>query len=174
MNAKEERMDKQPTSLRERYTFIDFLYYTTLLAVPLFTALYAAWKRSTGWMIFYIVLCAAAVAVIYRFYCTHCPHYTREGRTTRCMFFWGMPKFFRSRPGPLRLLDKTVAVVMPIILVIFPLYWLSRQLGLMIIFILSLIAFFSTVRRNECRRCIYVDCPVNKTPEDMKSHDDVA
>jgi hypothetical protein len=167
-------MDLHKPPLRERYTFIDFLYYMTLLIVPVFTAFYAISNNSSGWLIFYILLCIAATAVIYRFYCSHCPHYTREGRTTQCMFFWGMPKFFKPRPGPLSLLDKTVAFMAPAILIIFPLYWLFQQIGLLIIFGLSLIAFLSTVRRNECRRCIYFDCPANKAPEEMKSHENAA
>ena len=80
-------MDMQNSPLRERYTFIDYLYYTTLMAIPVFTAFYAISNHSMGWLIFYIVLCIAAVAVIYRFYFSRCPHYTREGRTTQCMFF---------------------------------------------------------------------------------------
>ena len=167
-------MDLHKPPLRERYTFIDYLYYTTLMAIPVFTAFYAISNHSIGWLIFYIVLCIAAVAVIYRFYCSHCPHYTREGRTTQCIFFWGIPKFFKPRPGPLDLLDKTVAFIAPTILVIFPLYWLFQQLGLLVIFTLSLTVFLSTVRRNECRRCIYFDCPVNKVPEDMKYHGDAS
>jgi len=167
-------MDLHKPPLRERYTFIDFLYYITLLTVPIFTAFYAISNNSIGGLIFYIILCIAATAVIYRFYCSHCPHYTREGRTTRCIFFWGLPKFFKPRSGPLSLLDKTVAFITPAILIIFPLYWLFQQIGLLIIFILSLIAFLSTVRRNECPRCIYVDCPVNKVPEELKSHENAA
>ena len=167
-------MDQYKPLLRERYTFIDFLYYTTLAAVPVVTASYAILSHAVAWLIFYIALCIAAVAVIYRFYCSHCPHYTREGQTTRCMFFWGMPKFFKPRPGLLSLSDKALAVIAPTIVFIFPLYWLLQQMGLLAIFFLSLIAFLSTVRRNECRRCIYFDCPVNKTPEELKSNDDAA
>jgi len=164
----------QNQALRERYTFIDFLYYVTLLAVPAFTACYAIANHSMAWLKFYLVLCIAAGVVILRFYCTHCPHYTRENRTIQCMFMWGMPKLFASHPGPLSLLDKAVALIVPTILTIFPLYWLFQKPGLLVIFILSLIVFLSTVRKNECRRCIYFDCPVNKAPEDMKSHDDTA
>jgi hypothetical protein len=166
-------MHKQPP-LRERYTFIDFLYYTSLLAVPVFTAFYAISRDSTWWLIFYIFLCIGATAVIYRFYCSHCPHYTREERTTRCMFFWGLPKFFKPHPGPLSFLDKTLACISPAAVFIFPLYWLFQHMGLLIIFAFSLVAFIATVRRNECRRCIYFNCPANTVPEDLKSHDDAA
>ena len=164
----------QSPPLRERYTFIDFLYYMTLVAVPAFTACHAIANHSMVWLIFYLVLCIAAGIVLLRFYCTHCPHYTRENRTVRCMFMWGVPKYFVPRPGPLSLGDKAVALIAPTVLVVFPLPWLLQQPGLMIIFILSLVAFLSTVRKNECQRCIYFDCPVNKAPEDLKSHDDAA
>lgn len=162
-------MEKTP--LRDRYTFTDFLYYTSLLAIPAFTAFYAISIQSTGWSIFYIAMCIAAAVVTVRFYCSHCPHYTRESRTVRCMFMWGIPKLFAPRPGPLNLLDKTVALLAPTILVVFPLHWLLLQPGLMVIFILSLGVFLFTVRKNECRRCIYFDCPVNNVPEDRKFHD---
>jgi hypothetical protein len=164
----------QRPPLRERYTFIDFLYYMTLVAVPAFTACYAIAKHSMVWLIFYLVLCIAAGIVLLRFYCTHCPHYTRESQTIRCMFMWGIPKYFVPRPGPLSLGEKAVALIAPTILVVFPLSWLLQQPGLMVIFILSLVALLSTVRKNECRRCIYFDCPVNKAPEELKSHDDAA
>jgi len=167
-------MDQPKPPLRQRYTFIDFLYYTTLLVVPFFTAFYAISIQSIGWLVFYLVLCLAAIAVIYRFYCSHCPHYTREGRTTQCMFFWGIPKFFKPRPGPLGFLDKALTFIAPALLIVFPLYWLFQKPGLLIIFILSLIAFLATVRRNECRKCIYFECPVNKAPEELKSHDHAA
>jgi len=167
-------MEPQNTRLRERYRFIDFLYYITLCAVPFLTACYAIYKHALGWMLVYLVLCIAGVTIIYRYYCSHCPHYTREGRTTHCMFFWGMPKFFKPRPEPLGFLDKTLALLSSFILGAFPLYWLFQEPGLLVIAVLSLIAFLTSVRRNECSRCIYFECPVNKTPEELKSNEDIA
>jgi hypothetical protein len=167
-------MDLRHPGLRERYTFMDFLYYMTLGAVPLFSACYAIARYSSGWLIVYLVLCVSSGAVIYRFYCSHCPHYTRAGRSTRCMFFWGMPKFFKPHPGPLGLRDKTMTVLPLAVLIIFPLNWLLKTPGLLVIAILSLITFLATVRRNECRRCIYYDCPVNKVPEELQPHEDTA
>jgi hypothetical protein len=165
-------MNTPHSPLRENYAFSDFLYYTALTAVPFFTAFYAIFKHSTAWLGLYILLCLLSTTIIYRYYCTHCPHYTREGKTTKCMFFWWMPKFFQPRPGPLRFLDKSIAIIVPAVMIMFPLYWLFQQPGLLVIFILSLIVFFVTIRRNECIRCIYFDCPVNKVAEDLKANED--
>ena len=161
-------MSMDHAQLRESYSFADFLYYIAFAAVPFFTACYAIFKLSVGWLVFYILLSLISFIVIYRYYCTHCPHYTREGKTTQCMFLWWMPKFFQRRPGPLSFLDKSFAFAASGVMLIFPLYWLFQQPGLLVIFILSLIVFMVTIRRNECSRCIYFDCPANKVPQDLK------
>jgi hypothetical protein len=167
-------MDIQHPQLRKRYSFSDFLYYTAFAAVPFFTAFYAIFNRSTGWFVFYFLLCLFSATLLYRYYCTHCPHYTREGRLTKCMFFPGMPKFFQPRPGPLGFLDKTIVFIASAVVIILPLFWLFQQPGLLIIFILSLSVFWVTIRRNECVRCIYFDCPVNKVAQDLKPGEDVS
>lgn len=165
-------MDSHHPQLRQRYEFSDFLYYSALVVLPFFTACHAIANRSTGWTVFYILLSVVATAFIYRHYCTHCPHYTREGKTTRCMFFWGMPKVFPRRPGPLSPPDKIVAVAAPLVIVAFPLPWMMQQPGMLLIYLLSLVVFFTTIRRHECTRCIYTDCPVNRVPPERQGHED--
>jgi len=161
-------MNEIQIELKRQHSFNDFLYYNLVFAVPIITACIGIFKTSLVWMIFYIIVCIGLVAMIYRFYCTHCPHYVQGGKTTKCMFFWGMPKYFDSRPGPLNLLEKTVFFAASIILVLFPVYWLILQPDLLAIYVLTLIVLVATIRRNECRRCIYFHCPVNCVPEDIK------
>jgi hypothetical protein len=165
-------MNMQHSQLRQSYSFSDFLYYTALAVVPFFTAFYAVFNRSTGWFVFYFLLCLLSATLLYRYYCTHCPYYTRDGRFTKCMFFPGMPKAFQRRPGPLGFLDKGIAFTAAAVAIIFPLYWLFQQPGLLIIFLLSFIVFWVTIRRNECSRCIFLDCPVNKAAEELKPDED--
>jgi len=97
-------MDEIETGLKKQHRFVDFLYWNMVVALPIITACIGIFKGSLAWMFIYIIICILLVAVIYRFYCTHCPHYVQAVKTTRCMFFWGMPKFFNSRPGPLNFL----------------------------------------------------------------------
>jgi hypothetical protein len=155
--------------LKIRYSFSDFLFYTCLLSVPFVTAVFAIFKNSVWWTIAFVGLAVGMTALILRFYCTRCPHYTRAGKSLKCIFFWGLPKFFNIRPGALDVLDKVVAFGATAVLLIFPLYWLLLEPGLLIVYILSLIGFAAAIYRNECERCIYFECPANKVPEAAKN-----
>lgn len=153
--------------LKTRYSFSDFLFYICLLAVPFVTSVLAILKHSAWWIIAFIGLAVGITALVLRFYCTRCPHYTREGKYLKCIFFWGLPKFFNKRPGKLDVVDMAVTFSATIVLLIFPLYWLWMEPGLLIIYILSLIGLVAAIHRNECQRCIYFDCPANKVPKEI-------
>jgi hypothetical protein len=156
-------------ALKTRYSFSDFLFYLCLLSVPFVTAVLAIVKNSVWWTIVFIGIGVGVTVLILRFYCSHCPHYTREGKILKCIFFWGLPKFFKKRPGKLDVTDKMVTSSATIVLLGFPLYWLQMELGLLIIYILSLIGVGAAIYRNECERCIYFECPMNKVPETKKN-----
>ncbi|MBW1842581.1 MAG: hypothetical protein JRI75_12440 [Deltaproteobacteria bacterium] len=151
--------------LKTRYSFSDFLFYTCLLSIPFITACLAILKKSTWWTIAFALLAAGITALILRFFCTRCPHYTREGKYLKCIFFWGLPKFFDKRPGTLDVVDKAVTFSATALLLIFPLYWLLMEPGLLILYILSLTGFGAAIHRNECERCIYLECPANRVPK---------
>jgi len=155
--------------MRTHYRFRDFLHYTCLLAVPVLTAILAILKHSVFWAVLFVGVAAAMTVLILKFYCTRCPHYTREDGHLRCMFFWGLPKPFSPRPGALNLVDKAVAFAAPAVLLILPLYWLFKEPGLLVLYLLSLAGFGATIYRNECDRCIYYECPVNRIPEGIKN-----
>jgi hypothetical protein len=155
--------------LKTGYSFSDFLFYICLLSVPLVTAVLAIFKNSVWWTMVFIGLGAAITVIILRFYCTRCPHYTRDGKNLKCIFFWDLPKFFKKRPGKLNVSDKVITYSATIVLLIFPLYWLLMAPGLLIVYLLSLIGFGAAIYRNECDRCIYFDCPANRVPEEIKN-----
>jgi hypothetical protein len=161
-------MNEYPSSLRQRYSFWDFLYYTCLLAVPVLTAALAIGRQSLWWLGAFAALAVAAVGLVLRYYCTRCPHYTRADKRLRCMFFWNLPKIFPARPGELDHRDRLVAWLSPVIVLAFPLYWLLQEAGLLVVYGLSLVGFAATVRRHECHRCIYFGCPMNQVPTEMR------
>lgn len=68
---------------------------------------------SVFWFIVYVIIGINAIGMIYRYYCTHCPHYIESDDAIKCMFFRGLPKFFVERPGPLSLFDKAVSFTAP-------------------------------------------------------------
>jgi len=44
---------------------------------------------------------------------------------------------------------------------LFPVYWLLNQKVLLLAYLLSCVVVGMTLRRFECHRCIYFDCPAN-------------
>jgi len=161
---------KQPeTQLKIQHTFLDFLYWNLMVSVPFIAACIAIVEKSIVWFIIYIIACISAVMVIYRFYRIHCPHYHQSGRTLKCMFFWWMPKFFKADSDPLSPLDKTVSVITLLVIIILPIYWLLLRPGLLVIYMLSTGVLGLTLRRYECKRCVYFQCPSNCVPEKLKT-----
>ena len=155
--------------LKSHYRISDFLFHIVLLSVPLLTAILAIAKASVLWTIVFIGLGAGITVIILKFYCTRCPHYIREGKYLKCIFFWGLPKFFTKRPGKPDISDKTITYSATIVFLIFPVYWLLMSPGLLFIYILSLIALGAAIYRNECDRCIFFECPANRVPEAIKN-----
>jgi len=137
-------MNEQETQLKTQHNFGDFLYWNLVVSVPFITACMAIARESILWLICYIITCILLVMVIYKFYCTHCPHYIQSPKNTKCMFFWGIPKFFKE-----------------FVIVLLPLYYLLLQPGFLVIYFLSVMVLCTTLRRYECKRCVYFQCPVN-------------
>ncbi|MBW2356342.1 MAG: hypothetical protein JRF23_06160 [Deltaproteobacteria bacterium] len=150
--------------VREDYAFSDWLYYTAAALVPLFTGAVAIYPQSALGLVSYGGVVLAGVAVVMHLFCTHCPHYQKPGRFLKCIFFWGLPKFFAPRNGSLTRLEKLVAVAAMGLVLFFPLAWLAEEPGLLLVYLLSLAVFLATVRRHECRRCVFSDCPANAVP----------
>jgi hypothetical protein len=154
-------IEKQP-GLKYSYSFPDFLYYIGLLAIPVVTAFTVVLDRSGAAALIYLLVLLGSVPVMLRFFCTHCPHYCSNENTLKCIFFWGLPKLFRQRTGPLSMMEKCLSVSALALVILFPVYWMLQTPGLFIIYLLSIVLFGASVRRNECPRCIYTACPANR------------
>jgi len=161
-------MNHPETPLKTKHTFLDFLYWNMVVSVPFITACIAIVEESIAWLIIYIIVCILLVMVIYRFYCIHCPHYHQNTKTLKCMFFWWMPKFFKAKSGPLSPLEKTVSVITLLVIIMLPIYWLLLRPGLLVIYLLSVGVMGTTLRRYECKRCVYYQCPSNCVPKKLK------
>lgn len=143
------------------YTFSDYVYWNLMLSVPVVAALSAIFSRSTAWGVAYIVCSLVLVGVLLRFFCAHCPHYTRDGKRVHCVFFWGVPKWVRPRTEPPSPLDQAVSIGATVLWGLFPVYWLASRPALFLIYGISLITLGWTLRKTECRRCIHEECPAN-------------
>lgn len=163
-------MTQQDSNLKDAFAFSDFLAWTLLALIPMLTAVYGISRASIIWTIIYLIVMAACFAgLVYRFFCTHCPHYKNSGRTTKCIFLWGVPAYFEPRPGPLGFFDKLMVFLGLLIAVAFPVYWLLASPLLLLIYAISWIVLTVFLYKYECIRCIHKDCPMNRVPQQPES-----
>ena len=157
--------------LRVRHRFTDCLYWNLFFLIPLIIGSVAIARSSTLGVLVYLLLSAGIFfVVVYKFFCTHCPHYIEGNSTTKCIFLWGIPKYFKPQPGPYSYLELTVTLSSIILWVAFPLFWLYLHPGLLVVYVVSIVVLIATIRRNECGRCIHFDCPGNTVTQDVKAH----
>ncbi|MHA1619631.1 MAG: hypothetical protein ACTSVZ_10155 [Promethearchaeota archaeon] len=119
-----------------------------------------------------------------RLLCSHCPFYALEGKTLRCGGLWGMPKFWKYRPGPITSMEQNMMFVLGAIIDMAPLigaiiniiaFFLSPTksflLGLgmfgSIVVFLGLVYYLSLVLlKDRCKRCPNFSCKMNQTPSE--------
>jgi len=120
--------------------------------------------------------------------CRHCPHYTREGNIIRCHANYGLPKIWRYDPRLLNELEKTAVLagfgifgLYPIAVEAYGLYTLFIVMGFVNPpegLLLMGVTLFNTVsavtlllllKRNYCTRCVNFGCPLNNTPDNLKT-----
>ena len=154
-------VSKSAYFLKHRYHFNDFIFHMAFMAIPAIAALAALIKHSPWAAGFFILILAGSILIIQRFFCSHCPHYCRDEKRLNCIFFWQTPKLFSQRPGPLSPMETLLSIAGPALILLYPVYWLIREPVLFMIYLLSILVFGASIRRNECTRCIYTHCPVN-------------
>ena len=149
---------------KEKYSFTDFQYWSLQALVPVLIACYAISLSSFWWVFIYLVIFFGHFLVLeYRFFCTRCPQYLKDSKLVKCIFIWGMPKFYQKRPGPYSGLDLLITLLSFAIAVLLPVYWLMKSWLLLVIYFAVWLNFFLTVRRDECNRCIHLACPLSSS-----------
>jgi hypothetical protein len=108
----------------------------------------------TGFAIFGLLL-----GVLYSL-CSHCPYpYVHSD----CLFLPHklIKKFFKYRPTPMSLSDKTGFMLIMIGLVAIPQYWLVSNVTLLILFWIACLPVLIIFPFHYCRRCRHFGCPFN-------------
>jgi uncharacterized membrane protein YhaH (DUF805 family) len=163
-------MDDSSYPLKTQHDMKSCLYWNLLLAVPIVTACTAIGTHSIVAVLFYLLFTILIfAAVLLRFFCTRCPHYIQSEDTVKCLFMWGAPKPFKDREGPYTFADLALVVIAVAVWALAPVYWLWQHFGLLLIYVLSLVAFGATVKRYECGCCTHFHCPMNDVPESIRS-----
>jgi hypothetical protein len=157
------------TELKEKHSLQDCIYWNLFALIPLLLACFAISKYSIAWTILYILLFMGHFLILqYRFFCSHCPHYCNDSKTTKCMFIWGVPKYFAKRPGPLSKFEISMLILGFFVVIFFPIFWMLKSSQFFILYFLTWIIFAMTLKRYECTRCIYFNCPANSVGDKLK------
>lgn len=101
-----------------------------------------------------------------RVMCSHCPHYAEEGSTLRCWANYGSPKLWKYRPGPMSLPEKVLFFGGLAAVWGYPLVFmtLGQRWSVLVLYLLLMASFFTTLRQFLCSRCMNFACPLNLVP----------
>jgi hypothetical protein len=105
-----------------------------------------------------------------RVMCSHCPHYAEPGNTLKCWANYGSPKIWNYRPGPMSFMEKFLlfggfAIIWgyPLIFVLMGMQWF-----LLIVYVISTMGFFMTLKIFLCSQCMNFACPLNGVIDSIK------
>ena len=155
------------TSLLSKPSKGHFVYYKLLTVVPLFTATVAILRYSESilWFFLYVLLCLIHATIMYSIKCPHCRYYRNGQEKFSCFIYWNFPKLYNERKSPASPVVKFYAPFGILYLSLYPVYWLTFQWELLIIYFLSLGIILSSIIKHECSKCLYFECSNNTVPE---------
>ena len=105
-----------------------------------------------------------------RVMCSHCPHYAEPDNTLKCWANYGCPKIWNYRPGPMSLMEKFLFFGGFAIIWGYPLIFLliGMQWFLLIVYVISAVGFFMTLKIFLCSQCMNFACPLNGVIDSVK------
>jgi hypothetical protein len=152
-------------SLHCHFTLGDLIRFL-LLASPSFLLGGAGIYRTNGWLLIpWLILIIGYFGIVeIRVMCSHCPHYAEEGSSLKCWANYGSPKIWKYRPGPMTFWEKVIFFIGFAVVWGYPLIFLvaSKQLFLLIAYLLSVAGFFAVLRTFFCSQCMNFACPLNR------------
>ena len=107
-----------------------------------------------------------------RVMCSHCPHYAEpELKNLKCWANYGSPKVWKYRPGPMTKTETVIFLTCLTIVFLYPipLFFLKQQWFFTIIHLLTVTAFFSTLKSCICIKCMNFACPLNSVEEKSRN-----
>lgn len=144
-------------------TIRDFLYWLMFILLILLIGSVAIIRHSFWWFLVYLLVITGGVGGLwYQFICPGCPYYKQNMGSCKCMFIWGLPRFYSSKNRPYKLYELILGYIGIGLVFIYPFFWLVFQPLLLVLYVISLGLFAVTVLRYECPRCAHKDCPLNR------------
>ena len=137
-----------------------------LMVIPAFLIAAAGIWRVGGWpwLLGWLVLLPLWFGILeIRVMCSHCPHYAEPGKSLKCWANYGAPKLWNYRPGPMSGMENFIFFAGFVILFGIPLVFLvlGSEWFLLVVYLFSLAAFWSTLITFLCSQCMNFACPLN-------------
>ena len=125
------------------------------------------------WLLAYLPVVGACLATEMYFFCSRCPYYgkpyCRMEEMIPARLRLGPVKWFRAKPGPLRLRDKALIIGFDIVIGSFPFYWFWQHPKLLILYFVFVAFFFVVILTFSCSRCAHFSCPFNRVSEKTRA-----
>ena len=124
----------------------------------------------TALLVWVAVIIAYFGFIEIRVMCSHCPHYAEETSALGCWANHGSPKIWKYRPGPMSLAENIVFFAGLVLVFAYPVFFLVMQelWFLLVLYILTSVAFFLTLKMFLCSQCMNFACPLNGVPESTR------
>ncbi len=148
------------------------LAHFLIIAAPSFLLGGAGIYRVSGWLLipWLLIIFGYFGFLEIRVMCSHCPHYAEEGNSLKCWANYGSPKLWDYRPGPMSFMEKFLFLGGFAVIWGYPLIFLytGTQWFLMVIYILTTVGFFMTIKILLCTQCMNFACPLNEVEADVR------
>ena len=148
------------------------LMHFLAISLPTFFLGGAGIYHVSGWL---LVLWVAMIIGFFGFLeiqvmCSHCPHYAEPDNTLKCWANYGSPKIWKYRPGPMSLMEKSIFFGGFVVIGGIPLISMLRDLQwfLLIVYVISGVGFFMTLKIFLCSQCINFACPLNGVLDNIR------
>jgi hypothetical protein len=133
----------------------------------------------------YAIITVLNFTVIETWYlCRHCPFYSKDGRTLKCITLEGMPRLWKYDPSPISRNEQVVMMAVGGFIDLFPVVagaygsWIAftisadlLTIAIMIVLTLAMLAvagyFGKFLADNYCVRCVNFSCVMNKSEKPM-------
>ena len=156
--------------LLRKPTLFDFLQEKLITLVPFSIALIALFKYSGNliWPLLYLVIIGTHMTHILLKRCPHCAYYKNGTRWHECLWWRWTPKIIREKDGPPPKYFSVYTPVAVLTITFYPIYWLTFQWELLLLYILSWGVLALSLHTAGCARCIDFTCRYNAVPKEVQ------
>ena len=151
-------------------TLFDFLQEKLITLVPFSIALIALFRYSESliWPLLYLGIIGAHMIHILLQRCPYCAYYKTDTKFHACLWWRWVPKTRKEKSGPPPKYIRTYTPVAVLTITFYPIYWMTFQWELLILYILSWGVLALSIYTAGCARCIDFECKNNAVPKEIQ------